>query len=600
MPNALSRDFLCIAFSPSAEKQWLYGGTASGDIVISHVRSRAVYHSVFCTGGGVTALLALPAPAAGGAAPTVDYGGARGGGGGGAEGVHLIAGGGDGTVTLYHHSVSTIEQDMILAAAVSAATTLASTATRAPLPARTFVALRAVRVDGAVWSLSPMLPHAVAAAMALPPWAPRVAGGGGGGGSGGGAPPPPLDVCAGTSQGLLYRLTDSGGGGSGGGGGGGGGGRGGGAAGAPVLGGLAATLLRQSHASAGEPLDPSSAPVLALAATPGVASYPPQLLQAGLVGGVWGATFAPGDSQFVTTLGGDNTVRVWSLSDYSCVGVTLVRGAGRAACVAHAGEYHITGWQDGAIRSYYSSPEASGAEGGVGGGGRQQPAIGGGMRWQSSTGRGDVSVVRDSWPDSGSSTVGARGVGGPAGSEDRGFLWSIPDAHAKRGGGVSAVCIASNQRFIVTGGVEGHVRVWDMRSRGLVSDFSEHAGGITALKIYRDDAHILSASRDRSFMCWDLRREKRVSSHAQQQGGLNDLCLSRDQSLVITVGQERKIQMWDLREAGPVQTISPAAGESGEALCVASAHASDVIASGGSDGVVRFWDLRKSGKAMAV
>jgi len=133
----------------------------------------------------------------------------------------------------------------------------------------------------------------------------------------------------------------------------------------------------------------------------------------------------------------------------------------------------------------------------------------------------------------------------------------------------------------------------------MVSDFAEHAGAITSLAIFHDDAHIVSASKDRSFMCWDLRKDKRVSSHSQRQGGINALCLSRDQSLIITVGQERKVQLWDLREPAPVQVISPAAGPSGEATCVAAAHNGDVIATGGTDSVVRFWDLRSGGKTMA-
>lgn len=116
VPSALSRDFLCLAFTPHPEKQWLYGGTASGDVVIAHVRSKAVYHSVFCSGGGVTSIIALPAAAHphGAAVPAaVDYGGRT----AVAGGVHVIAGAGDGTLTVYHHAVSSIEHDLVLSAA---------------------------------------------------------------------------------------------------------------------------------------------------------------------------------------------------------------------------------------------------------------------------------------------------------------------------------------------------------------------------------------------------------------------------------------------------------------------------------------------------
>ena len=662
VPNALSRDYLCLAFTPHPGKEWLYGGTASGDIVVAHTRSKAVYYSVFCTGGGVTALVAMPAPptlpsGSPTSMGTLDYGAGRGSSSSSSsegQGVHVIAGGGDGTITVYHHAVSTIEQDLVLSAAVSAAAAHGSGASQRPsLPSRTFLAIRALRVDGAVWSLASLDP--VGARGHVPVWAP-----GGGGAAPAPAPahPGPLAFLAGTSAGRLYRCTESrhlstvsasGAGGRGGGGV--GGGLGGLTAGgrpretAQLAGGLSAQLLRQAHAAAGEQLDSSSAkggsggggsssgsgsgsaaggaPAASTLATPGSAALPPQLRSSSSVGGVWALSFPPGDSDHVATVGGDCTVRVWSTSDYGCVGLTGVRGAGRATSVVHAGEFHLTGWQDGALRAYYSAP-ASGAGGaeeaegssGVGGGGA--PGTGGGSRSPPRTLQGSSSLVRDGWRGEGSSSSSSSSSSGhgsgSVGGEDRGYLWSIPDAHSSSrvaGGaagvashhqhyqGVTALAFASNQRFIVSGGADGRVRVWDVRSRELVSDFCEHAGAVSALAIYRDDAHVLSASRDRSFMCWDLRRDKRVSSHSQRQGGINGLCLSRDQSLIVTVGQERRIQMWDLREPAPVQVISPAAGATGEALCVASAHGRDVIATGGSDGLVRFWDLRAGGKTVA-
>ena len=108
--------------------------------------------------------------------------------------------------------------------------------------------------------------------------------------------------------------------------------------------------------------------------------------------------------------------------------------------------------------------------------------------------------------------------------------------------------------------------------------------------LFDDDVHAVSCSRDKSFLTWDLRREKRISSHTQRMGGINDVELSRDQSLVLTVGQERKITYWDLREPHPVQTIDPA--HDGEALCIAMSKTSDIFATGGSDSLVKLWDLR--------
>lgn len=45
------------------------------------------------------------------------------------------------------------------------------------------------------------------------------------------------------------------------------------------------------------------------------------------------------------------------------------------------------------------------------------------------------------------------------------LLWSIDNAHAH---GVTSLVVSHNERFLVTGGMEGELRVWELRSRELV------------------------------------------------------------------------------------------------------------------------------------
>lgn len=45
------------------------------------------------------------------------------------------------------------------------------------------------------------------------------------------------------------------------------------------------------------------------------------------------------------------------------------------------------------------------------------------------------------------------------------LLWSIANAHAH---GVTSLVVSHNERFLVTGGMDGELRVWELRSRELV------------------------------------------------------------------------------------------------------------------------------------
>ena len=174
-------------------------------------------------------------------------------------------------------------------------------------------------------------------------------------------------------------------------------------------------------------------------------------------------------------------------------------------------------------------------------------------------------------------------------SENGKQLWEIKDANR---GGVTSMELSHNERFLLSGGSEGEIRVWELRSREMVSHLKEHTNRVNELILFDDDVHALSCSRDRSFLCWDLRREKRISSHSQRMGGINSIAVSRDQTQVLTVGQEKKITFWDLRVQTPVDSIDPA--HDGEALCVTVSHKGNLFATGGVDQMVKFWDTRSS------
>jgi WD40 repeat protein len=57
-------------------------------------------------------------------------------------------------------------------------------------------------------------------------------------------------------------------------------------------------------------------------------------------------------------------------------------------------------------------------------------------------------------------------------------LWQIDNAHK---GGVTAICLSHNCKFICSGGMEGEVRVWEIRSRELVSHLKEHTSRVTKI-----------------------------------------------------------------------------------------------------------------------
>ena len=112
-------------------------------------------------------------------------------------------------------------------------------------------------------------------------------------------------------------------------------------------------------------------------------------------------------------------------------------------------------------------------------------------------------------------------------SETGELLWEIENAHV---GGVTALKLSHNLRFILSGGEDGGLRLWELRNRELVVILKQHTKRITKIILFKDDIHAISCSKDRSFLCWDLQKERRVSAHTQRMGGINSIALNKGKS----------------------------------------------------------------------
>lgn len=169
------------------------------------------------------------------------------------------------------------------------------------------------------------------------------------------------------------------------------------------------------------------------------------------------------------------------------------------------------------------------------------------------------------------------------------LLWFIDSAHVH---GVTCLILSNNQRFFCSGGMDGEVRVWEIRTKEMISNLKEHTSKVTQLQLFTNDYHLVSASRDKSMLTWDLRSEKRIAAHAQRIGGINTLGLAGNQNLIVTAGQERKLCKWDLRQTTPLVAAEASPHPSGDEITTLEiSHDGRFIATGGEKLVVRIWDF---------
>ena len=172
-------------------------------------------------------------------------------------------------------------------------------------------------------------------------------------------------------------------------------------------------------------------------------------------------------------------------------------------------------------------------------------------------------------------------------------LWEIANAHKN---GVTAIAMNSNCKFVVSGGMGGEVRLWEVRSKEMISNLKEHLQKVTQVQLFSNDVNLMTTSKDKSILIWDLNKEKRIASYTLSSGGVNNFKISpTDENIVISVGQDRKITHWDLRCPQPVKVISSnpygKMDQADELFGLTISNDGKYITTGGSLGIIRTWDL---------
>lgn len=139
------------------------------------------------------------------------------------------------------------------------------------------------------------------------------------------------------------------------------------------------------------------------------------------------------------------------------------------------------------------------------------------------------------------------------------LFYVINNAHMH---GATALATTSDSQKIVSGGMEGEVRVWRIGKQTQIMEASmkEHRGRVWDIRINKGNTQAVSASADGSCIVWDLASFTRTVCLFETTM-FKQVLYHPDESQIITAGSDRKLAYWDAYDGQQIRNIEAAAGE---------------------------------------
>jgi WD40 repeat protein len=155
--------------------------------------------------------------------------------------------------------------------------------------------------------------------------------------------------------------------------------------------------------------------------------------------------------------------------------------------------------------------------------------------------------------------------------------------------GVRALVVASEAGVLISGGVEGDVKVWDAETRDWRTILSGHEGPVTSLAVDPAGRLALSGGQDGTLRRWDLENGRAAGLMKMHAGPVHAVLLGPDGRQGYSGGRDGQLVIWNLDQ----KTGRALKGPKDPILALALRPDGRKLASAGASGAVRIWDLEK-------
>jgi len=122
-----------------------------------------------------------------------------------------------------------------------------------------------------------------------------------------------------------------------------------------------------------------------------------------------------------------------------------------------------------------------------------------------------------------------------------------PDVLKGHHGHVLCCCVGEDGKLAFSGGVDKYIKVWDLRSRHLVTSLKGHRDAVTGVVCAPNSSDLYSCSADRSLKVWNLNNFVYVDTLFGHEAPVSSIhCMAS--GLALTGGSDRTLRLWKVNE----------------------------------------------------
>lgn len=158
-------------------------------------------------------------------------------------------------------------------------------------------------------------------------------------------------------------------------------------------------------------------------------------------------------------------------------------------------------------------------------------------------------------------------------------------------GVVASLAFSPDAKYIISGGADKALKLWETATGKTVRTFEGHTGIITSVACSLDGKFVLSGSWDRTVRLWDMQTGRETGVFRGHVSMVNTVAFSPDGKYVLSGSSDNTLKLWESQTGKEVRTFR----HTGPVTSAAFSPDAKYIASAGRDAwdrsKVRIWEV---------